>query len=66
MLSMPQEGILSVGPPKVFCFPSTTNWKPIGAFPDSPPGDAPSRGYRLLRGNGNLRLPSTSVPIIYN
>ncbi|GFS50044.1 e3 ubiquitin-protein ligase MYCBP2 [Trichonephila clavipes] len=46
----PEVGLLPVGPRKVFYFPSTTHWKPMEAFPYPPPGDAPSRGYRLPRG----------------
>ncbi|GFW37975.1 hypothetical protein TNCV_4631761 [Trichonephila clavipes] len=45
-----EVGLLPVGPRKVFYFPSTTHWKPMEAFPYPPPGDAPSRGYRLPRG----------------
>ncbi|GFW83003.1 RNase H domain-containing protein [Trichonephila clavipes] len=46
-----EVGLLPVGPRKVFYFPSTTHWKPMEAFPYPPPGDAPSRGYRLPRDN---------------
>ncbi|GBL77381.1 hypothetical protein AVEN_41796-1 [Araneus ventricosus] len=50
-LPLPQAvGLLTVGPWKVFYFPPTPYWNQVEAFPDPPPGDAPSRGYRLPRG----------------
>ncbi|GFU52241.1 hypothetical protein TNCV_3052621 [Trichonephila clavipes] len=50
--SLQEVGLLPVGPRKVFYFPSTIHWEPMEAFlPYPPPGDAPSRGYRLPRGN---------------
>ncbi|GFT37725.1 hypothetical protein TNCV_1754811 [Trichonephila clavipes] len=49
MLSLPQQvGLLFVDPWKVLYFPSTPPM-PMEAFPDPPPGDAPSKSYRLPR-----------------
>ncbi|GFU58485.1 hypothetical protein TNCV_697461 [Trichonephila clavipes] len=66
--SLQEVGLLPVGPRKVFYFPSTTHWKPMEAFPYPPPGDAPSRGYRLPRGriSNLLRFSKSAIEAIRN
>ncbi|GIY71076.1 hypothetical protein CEXT_579731 [Caerostris extrusa] len=44
-------GLQPVGPRKVFYFPPTTHRRQMKASPYPPPGDAPSRGYRLPEGS---------------